>query len=48
MIIDATRPVRRPFAERIEVPAEVLERMPWEDFISDQPPARTESGVNHG
>ncbi|MBI4490330.1 MAG: UbiD family decarboxylase [Deltaproteobacteria bacterium] len=33
MIIDATRPVQRPFAARVEVPKEVLEKIRLEDFI---------------
>jgi 2,5-furandicarboxylate decarboxylase 1 len=33
MIIDATRPVRRPFAHRVEVPREVRERFPIERFL---------------
>jgi UbiD family decarboxylase len=33
MIIDATKPVRRPFPSRVEVPAEALERVRLEDFI---------------
>jgi 2,5-furandicarboxylate decarboxylase 1 len=37
MIIDATRPVRRPFESRIEVPQEAMERVSLERFIpSDQ------------
>ncbi|MEK7335063.1 MAG: UbiD family decarboxylase [Candidatus Binatota bacterium] len=34
MIIDATRPVQRPFAARVEVPREALSRVRLEDFIS--------------
>lgn len=33
LIIDATKPVRRPFASRVEVPAEALDRVRLEDFI---------------
>ncbi len=33
MIIDATRPVRRPYAARVEVPKEALARTRLEDFI---------------
>jgi UbiD family decarboxylase len=33
MIIDATRPVRRPFESRIEVPAEAMERVELERLI---------------
>jgi 2,5-furandicarboxylate decarboxylase 1 len=33
MIIDATRPVRRPFEARIAVPAEAMERVSLEDLI---------------
>jgi len=33
MIIDATKPLRRPFATRLEVPAEVRARFPVERFI---------------
>lgn len=36
MIIDATKPVRRPFATRIEVPKEVREKFPIESFIDDK------------
>lgn len=34
MIIDATRPVQRPFAARVEVPREALARTKLDDFIS--------------
>lgn len=34
MIIDATRPVQRPFAARVEVPKEALAKTKLEDFIS--------------
>jgi UbiD family decarboxylase len=34
MIIDATRPVQRPFAARVEVPKEALAKTRLEDFIS--------------
>ncbi|MBI4528095.1 MAG: UbiD family decarboxylase [Deltaproteobacteria bacterium] len=34
MIIDATCPVQKPFAARVEVPKEALERIKLEDFIS--------------
>ena len=33
LIIDATKPVRRPFASRVEVPKEALDRVRPEDFI---------------
>lgn len=33
MIINATRPVSRPFAERINVPKDVMERIQLKDFI---------------
>nr|MDP2191052.1 UbiD family decarboxylase [Rhodoferax sp.] len=33
MIIDATRPVRRPFASRIQVPQDVLDRLPVERYL---------------
>ena len=33
MIIDATKPLRRPFATRLEVPAEVRARFPVERFM---------------
>jgi 2,5-furandicarboxylate decarboxylase 1 len=36
MIIDATRPVQRPFAARVEVPKEALSQTRLEDFISPQ------------
>jgi UbiD family decarboxylase len=36
MIIDATRPVQRPFAARVEVPKEALSKTRLEDFISPQ------------
>jgi 2,5-furandicarboxylate decarboxylase 1 len=48
MIIDATRPVRRPFAERIEVPADVLERMPLRDYVSDTPPVPSKLEAEDG
>lgn len=34
MIVDATRPVRRPFPERIRIPEEVMERVRLEDYLS--------------
>jgi len=34
MIIDATKPVDRPFSKRINVPGEALARIRPEDFIS--------------
>lgn len=33
MIIDATRPVSRPFAERIKIPDEVMQRINLKDYI---------------
>jgi UbiD family decarboxylase len=33
MIVDATKPVRRPFASRVEVPREVRARFPLERFL---------------
>jgi len=33
MIIDATRPVHRPYAARLSIPADVMERVDIEDFI---------------
>ena len=33
MIIDATRPVQRPFAVRVAVPKEAMDRVDLEDFI---------------
>jgi len=35
MIIDATRPVDRPFAERIEVPTDVMERVKLKEWIPE-------------
>lgn len=35
MIIDATRPVDRPFAERIEVPMDVMERVKLKEWIPE-------------
>ncbi len=35
MIIDATRPTDRPFADRVNVPADALKRVRLEDFISE-------------
>ena len=35
MIIDATKPMRRPFATRLDVPIEVRERFPVERFLKD-------------
>lgn len=37
MIIDATRPVRRPFAHRLEVPKEARNRFPVERYLSARP-----------
>jgi len=34
MIVDATRPVTRPFPERIKVPEDVMSRIQLEDYIS--------------
>jgi len=34
MIIDATRPVTRPFSERINIPADVMNRIDLKDYIS--------------
>ncbi len=36
MIVDATRPARRPFPSRVEVPAEVLAAMRLEDYIAPE------------
>ena len=36
MIIDATRPIQRPFAARVEVPKEALSKTRLEDFIPSQ------------
>jgi hypothetical protein len=33
MIIDATKPVRRPFPSRVEVPKEALAHVRLEDYI---------------
>jgi 2,5-furandicarboxylate decarboxylase 1 len=33
MIIDATRPIRRPFASRIQVPQDVRDRLPVERYL---------------
>ena len=35
MIVDATRPVQRPFPERIRVPDEAMERIRLDDYLSD-------------
>jgi 2,5-furandicarboxylate decarboxylase 1 len=35
MIIDATRPVGRPFAERIAVPDEVMQRIRLQDYLDE-------------
>ena len=35
MIIDATKPVQRPFSERILVPREVQERVPIGDYVRE-------------
>lgn len=46
MIVDATRPVSRPFPERIRVPEDVMERIRLEDFVSESPsPATTAQSV---
>ena len=36
MIVDATKPVQRPFAERIEVPADVVERMSLDRYLREK------------
>ncbi len=36
MIIDATRPIDRPFASRLNIPKEVLSRINLKDFISSE------------
>ena len=36
MIIDATKPLGRPFAERVSVPDEALDRVKLEDFVSPE------------
>jgi 2,5-furandicarboxylate decarboxylase 1 len=36
MIIDATKPVRRPFASRVEVPMEVREKFPVERYLMER------------
>ena len=33
MIVDATRPVARPFAERIKIPDDVMDRIALKDYI---------------
>jgi hypothetical protein len=33
MIIDATRPMRRPFSSRLDVPAEVRARFPIDKYF---------------
>ena len=33
MIIDATRPVQRPYAARLSIPKDAMERVDIEDFI---------------
>ena len=35
VIIDATKPVRRPFASRVQVPMEVREKFPVERYLND-------------
>jgi hypothetical protein len=35
MIIDATKPMKRPFATRLDVPIEVRERFPIERFLKE-------------
>jgi len=45
MIVDATKPVQRPFSERILVPEEAKQRVPMADYVreSDEPaPTETE------
>jgi 3-polyprenyl-4-hydroxybenzoate decarboxylase len=39
MIVDATKPVSRPFPERIMVPAEAIARVPLSEYIRDVAPA---------
>ncbi|HWE34248.1 MAG TPA: UbiD family decarboxylase [Solirubrobacteraceae bacterium] len=43
MIVDATRPVRRPFAERIRIPDEVMERIKLKDYVTESAPVEVES-----
>ena len=33
MVIDATKPMTRPYAEKISIPKEVMERIKLEDYI---------------
>ena len=35
MIVDATKPVQRPFSERIKVPDEAIARVPIDRFIRE-------------
>jgi UbiD family decarboxylase len=44
MIIDATKPVQRPFADRILVPEEAKARVPIADFVRDGGTAAPEGG----
>lgn len=39
MIVDATKPVQRPFSERIVVPQEAQDRVPIADYVRDVVPA---------
>ena len=39
MIVDATRPVRRPTPERIRIPDEVMAKMQLEDYVDEMAPA---------
>lgn len=48
MIIDATKVVGRPFAERVRVPDEALERVKLEDLVSQQELAKLQGGKNNG
>ena len=55
MIVDATKPVQRPFSERILVPREAQDRVPIADYVRETgrpapvadaaPPAAAPAGV---
>jgi hypothetical protein len=49
MIIDATKPVQRPFSERILVPEEAKQRVPMADYVRESgTPAPAETDLADG
>ncbi|MBI4318220.1 MAG: UbiD family decarboxylase [Chloroflexi bacterium] len=48
LIIDATRPVQRPFAKRLDVPPEALDRVRLEDFLPCETSRQVAGGRRRG